>query len=85
MGLADLEQYDKVFAHHLRDLLITKEDVSTMGLDFSDLMDGGKPATHTSNDHNPLMKLTPSPSEPGGVTDRGLFLLFFPWLEMFLP
>uniref|UniRef100_A0A7S4GHR1 Protein kinase domain-containing protein n=1 Tax=Eutreptiella gymnastica TaxID=73025 RepID=A0A7S4GHR1_9EUGL len=42
VGLADLEQYDKVFAHHLRDLLITKEDVSTMGLDFSDLMDGGE-------------------------------------------
>mmetsp|Transcript_112181 Transcript_112181/g.194772 ORF Transcript_112181/g.194772 Transcript_112181/m.194772 type:complete len:1356 (-) Transcript_112181:447-4514(-) len=42
VGLTDLEQYDRVYAHRLRDLLITKGDVAELELDFSGLVEGGE-------------------------------------------
>lgn len=37
----DLEQYDKVLAHQLRDMLLSKDDVAELCLDFGGLRPNG--------------------------------------------
>jgi hypothetical protein len=57
VGLTDLEQYDKVLAHGLRDLLLAKADVAGYGLDFEGLREGGADVPVTAANREEYVQL----------------------------